>query len=151
MPTLKSALHTSARIKEVAEAHIFEVVEFLDVYKEPKQTDDESLDIFEVFAAKRKKQEACITKLPEFTVPTAVPARLPETITPPSRDIAPPTTQPTAKTPQAMSAPACSNPQYRYQSEAEDQKLTDQLMTLFINDDLAQTTPAHILTASPII
>ena len=54
MPTLKSVLHTSAYIEKVAKAHIFEVVEFLDVYKEPKQTNNKSLDIFEVFATKRK-------------------------------------------------------------------------------------------------
>jgi hypothetical protein len=51
-------LHTLARIEEVVETHIFEVVEFSEVNKEPEESEDDPIDIFEVFAAERKKREA---------------------------------------------------------------------------------------------
>jgi hypothetical protein len=39
-------------------------------------------------------------------------------------------------------------PQYRYQSNAEDQQLTTQLFNWLLEGKLAQATPAHILAAS---
>ena len=50
--------------------------------------------------------------------------------------------------------PTTSNtlpPQYQYQSNVEDQKLTSQLCTWLLEGKLTQTTPAHILaTSAPI-
>jgi hypothetical protein len=98
----------------------------------PDDEDDSSsstgelYNMYEVFAAERKKREPKLSKLPEAT-----PAPAP----PPAPPITPPAGHSRA-------------PQYRYQSTAADQKLTDELRTWLLEGKLAQTTPAHILAAS---
>src|SRR5258708_805927 len=49
------------------------------------------------------------------------------------------------------SAMAQATPQYRYQSVAEDQHLISELWSWLMKGKLGQTTPAHILAASPTI
>ena len=83
----------------------------------------ELYDMYEVFAAEKKKRETRSSK-----PPNAAP-------------VPPPTT--TVPIPSTSRAP-----QYRYQSSAEDQKLTNELCTWLLEGKLAQTTPAHILAAS---
>jgi hypothetical protein len=89
----------------------------------------ELYDMYEVFAAERKKRESKPSR-----PPVATPAPAP----PPTPPVAPPVGHP------------CT-PQYHYQSSAEDQKLTNELWTWLLEGKLGQTTPAHILAASVLI
>jgi hypothetical protein len=77
------------------------------------------------------------------------------------QDTAPANTAPAPRTANATSstsvpphqppANARAAPQYRYQSNAEDQKLIDQLFHLLLEGKVSQATPAQILAASPLI
>src|SRR6202012_1191187 len=67
--------------------------------------------------------------------PTPMPAPAPTPI--------PPTLAP-APRPSGASRP----PQFKYQASIEDQKFTDELITLLLEGKLSNTTPAHILAAS---
>jgi len=42
-------------------------------------------------------------------------------------------------------------PQYRYQSNAEDQRLVSELQAWLLEGKLSLTTPAHLLAACPAI
>ena len=42
-------------------------------------------------------------------------------------------------------------PQYRYQCNAEDQKLIDELVTWLWQGNLVHITPAHLYAASPLV
>ncbi|HEX4714522.1 MAG TPA: retropepsin-like aspartic protease, partial [Ktedonobacteraceae bacterium] len=98
-------------------------------------SDGELYDLFEVLAtekADRRKRDA--KKVQEAPAP-------------------PPQHAPTssASVPTAPTNVARSAPQYRYQSNAEDQQLTTQLFNLLLEGKLTQATPAHILAASASI
>ena len=96
--------------------------------------DSEAYDLFEVLATERaerrkrdsKPQKSHITSSSSPPAPTSSAPTPPQ---PPTNSAQPP-------------------PQYRYQSNAEDQTLTTQLFNLLLEGKLAQTTPAHILAAS---
>ena len=96
--------------------------------------DSEAYDLFEVLATERaerrkrdlKPQKSHDTPSSSPPVPTS---SVPAPPQPPTSSARPP-------------------PQYRYQSNAEDQTLTTQLFNLLLDGKLAQTTPAHILAAS---
>jgi len=106
-------------------------------------------DIFKVFATERKKHETRHSKLPEMQLPAHPSApTLAESSSPvPTPSAAIPTTSTSA----AASAPARMAPQYRYQSMAEDQRLVSELESWLMEGKLTQTTPAHVLAASPSI
>jgi len=57
----------------------------------------------------------------------------------------------TSVPPHQPPANARAAPQYRYQSNAEDQKLIDQLFHLLLEGKVSQATLAQILAASPLI
>jgi hypothetical protein len=101
--------------------------------KEPNVEEDSNNDsisgelynIYEVLAAENTKHEA---RPPKFQEAGPPPSNLPAGN--------PPNTNST------------QGPQYWYQSNAEDQKLTSQLYTWLLEGKLTQTTPAHVLAAS---
>jgi len=102
----------------------------------PKNDDSETIsdsksdDIFKVFATEKKKRK---NKLLEAVPPTIEAPPLPPPPPPPPSD------------------PPKPVPQYRYQSGAEDQHLTSELLSLLMDGKLALTTPAHVFVASPSI
>jgi hypothetical protein len=124
----------TARIEEVVETHILQVAEFSSP-PPANESEDKAMDIFEVFAAQKKKREDKVTKLPELSGPATqtTPAPLP-------------TTQP--KPPSASNKPG---PQYCYQATAEDQRLVSELQAWLLDGKLTQTMLAHVLAASPTI
>ena len=81
--------------------------------------------------------------------PTATSASAPTT----TSASAPTTTANPAKASSATTTTSTSNrtPQYRYQSTAEDYRLISELESWLMEGKLAQTTPAHVLAASPVI
>ena len=105
--------------------------------------DEDRPDIFRVFAAEKKKRANKPCRLPEASIPKAP--------KPPPSGSAPQTAsqvQPqTALQPDSHKAP----PQYRYQCNAEDQKLIDELVTWLWQGDLMHVTPAHLYAASPSV
>jgi hypothetical protein len=119
----------TSRIEEVVESHVIQVKETAAAPDDDDEDDDEyfSHDIFEVFAAEKKK---CLGKAAKLSAP------------PPS------TTAPTAD---SSTNHSCPNVQFRYQSDVEDQQLISELEEYLMQGKLALTTPAHILTASPTI
>ena len=60
----------------------------------------------------------------------------------------PPPQPPTSATTNAPHNTTHPIPQFHYQSNVEDQKLTGQLLNWLLEGKLTQTTPAHILAAS---
>ena len=86
------------------------------------EEDNETQDIFEVFATQKQRQDTKVAKIPELTTDSAP-------IPPPqATDVAPmPPMLPAAPTPTPATAPG-RLPQYNYQSHAKDQALIDQLM-----------------------
>ena len=122
--------NTSARIKEVIESHI------LQVREAPTLDEEEFLqDIFEVFAAEKKK---CLDKAPELSaLPPKTPAPAPT-----------PAAQISTHAPTTNLSDSRANAQYRYQSNAEDQQLVSQLEDYLMQGKLSLTTPAHVLAAS---
>ena len=101
--------------------------------------DTDLYDLQEVLTAEEKRRTRT-SKLPEATplppvFPTPMPAPAPTPI--------PPTLAP-APRPSGASRP----PQFKYQASIEDQKFTDELITLLLEGKLSNTTPAHILAAS---
>jgi len=78
----------------------------------------------------------------------------PQDPTPANTTPAPRTANATSSTsipPHQPPANACAALQYRYQSNAEDQKLIDQLFHLLLKGKVSQATLAQILAASPLI
>lgn len=153
----------SARTKEMTEAQIVQVVSVGQM--EDSESDEEPF--FQFFAAKKKKHEIRRSRLPEFHpfVPLTPTSAIPSTSAPPiptaSSDSAPPAPVPATSVVPSVSAAAAPSapasvtahhtPQYRYQSTAEDQQLIIELQSLLMEGKLAESTPAHILAASPAI
>jgi hypothetical protein len=127
MPSPPPEQHAAppTQIEEVAKANILQITEVQPQVQE--QCEDEDLDIFQVFAAEKKKCDNRAAKIPELA-------------NPPQEDKSP------AATPYAKPAP-----QYRYHSNAEDQQLISELHSWLMEGKLSLTTSAHILAASPSI
>ena len=68
-----------------------------------------------------------------------------------SAPVVPASSASAAPAPTTVSVPAQTIPQYRFQSSTEDQQLVSELQTWLMEGKLAQTTPAHVLAASPTI
>jgi len=81
-------------------------------------------DIFEVFAAEKKKHDSRLSKVPKLTTPY-------------NRYQA------------ANTGSACT--QFKYQSNAKDHHLVSKLEDYLMQGKLSLTTLAHIFAASPII
>jgi hypothetical protein len=145
--------------ESVRQAHIVEVQDV--------EEDDEDTDLFEVYATERRKRNKKALQLPEFARPEEseelVPALPRETLSTPPPQETPPvamdeTSQEATTTvtpalaadvpPPSTSLPA---PQYRYQSNAEDHKLTTELYQWLLDGKLSLVTPAHVLAACPAI
>jgi hypothetical protein len=124
----------TTQIKEIVEAHILQIVEFSLPLPDNK-SEDEATDIFEVFAAQKRKQEGKAAKLPELIEPATQTTPTP----PPTIQAKPLTTQ---------NKPG---PQYCYQATVEDQCLVSELQDWLMGGKLIQTTPAHVLATSPAI
>jgi hypothetical protein len=119
---------TSSRIEEIIEAHILQVSEVAD----PASADELELgedrqDIYEVFAAEKKRHETKTAKFSEFT------------------------TQPTTDRKDTSTNNPHAMPQYHYQASAEDHRLVSELSDYLMKGQLSLTTPAHVLAASPSI
>ena len=112
----------SAHIKGIVKTHIFQVVAPSTQAPEPE---NEPQDIFKVFAAEKQRQEK-VTKPPE-------PAERVSTPPPPAN----------------INMHVRHNSQYHYQSNIEDHHLVSELHTWLMEGKLSQTTPTHILAASP--
>ncbi len=124
-PHFDSRNAPTSRIEEVIESHILQVKQD----DTPQEEDEEfSHDIFEVFAAEKKKHGDKASKVPELATP-------------------PPTT-PVLTTSANIVWP---NSQFRYQSNAEDLQLVSELEEYLMKGTLSLTTPAHLLAASPAI
>jgi hypothetical protein len=108
----------------VVESHVLQVREVLDAAEEEEEVPH---DIFEVFAAERRKRDNRPSKTPEL-------ASLQDTKLSTS-DVS--TTRP--------------SPQFRYQSNAEGHHLVSELEDYLMQGKLSLTTPAHVFAASPII
>ena len=123
-PHLDSRSTPTSRIEEVVETHILQV--------KGVATDNEeqefSHDILEVFAAEKKKRDDKKGKAPELSAP-------------PKENQA---------RPAAPSNPR-PNAQFRYHSNAEDQRLVTELEDYLMQGKLSLTTPAHVFAASPAI
>jgi hypothetical protein len=113
--------------------------------------------IFEVFAAQKRKQESKAAKLHELvepamqTMPMPPPttqAKLPELVELTVQTMPMPLLTAQAKPPTTQNKPGL---QYHYQATTEDQCLISELQAWLLDGKLIQTTPAHILAASPII
>jgi len=87
-----------------------------------------SHDILKVFAAKKKKRDDKKSKAPELSAP-------------PKENKARP----------AASNNSRPNAQFRYHSNAEDQRLVTELEDYLMQGKLSLTTPAHVFAASPAI
>jgi hypothetical protein len=124
----------TARIKEVVEAHILQVAEF-SLPLPDDESEDEPMDIFKVFATQKRKREGKAAKLPELIEPAVQTTPTP-----------PPAIQ--AKLLTTQNKPG---PQYHYQATTEDQRLVSELQDWLMGGKLIQTTPAHVLAASPAI
>jgi len=94
-----------------------------------KDEEEASHNIFEVFAAKKRKHKVKPSKLPELTTP------LPKQ----------------AMTHIANPHNSWPNAQFCYQSNTEDQHLISELEGYLMQGKLSLTTPAHIFAASPAI
>ena len=125
--------HTSLGFEATSEVHMAQVTNVTEDDTPDSQL-DELYDVHRVLANEKKKRES---KAPKPQDPPAQPA---------ATNVVPPPNPP------ATTKPASSYPrptqQYRYQSNAEDQQLTNQLLNWLLEGKLAQTTPAHILAAS---
>ena len=162
----------------VQRAHIAEVLDSASEDEWEQSGDDEDPDIFEVYATERRKRAAKASQLTEFTLPkepdesaaptTATTDKTSTRQTPPKPASSSLTSGPSNKTntvqsspppnvptiPTIPSLPSSTSrppPQYRYQSNAEDQRLTTELYRWFLEGTLTHITPAHILAVSPAI
>ena len=125
LPYLNPCNALSSRIEEVMESHILQVKESVSPDEDDK---DFSHNIFEVFAAEKKKRKNKASKAPKLS---ALP--------------------PTTHAPATSSGNSRPSSQYRYYSNAEDQQLVSKLEDYLMKGKLALTTPAHIFAASPTI
>lgn len=159
-PTRPDTRTSSARIEEVAESHIVQIV---GNEEDPESDNEKPFDFFQVFATEKKKRDTRRSKAPELLPPITSG----DTTTSPSSSTDPPVLGivPSAVVTAASPAPAASalptptkdpaharmTPQYRYQSAADDQQLVSELQAWLMEGRLALTTPAHVLAASPTI
>jgi hypothetical protein len=155
LPTSYNNRPPSARIEEIAEAHIVQVISTGSLGNDEDSDDEDPLDFFQVFATEKKKRESRASKLPELqaTAPTTSATPSAPVATIPAAATIPPSI-PTVSNARAAGTSATqtrTTPQFRYQSSAEDQQLVSELQTLLMQGKLAQTTPAHVLAASPAI
>jgi len=125
--------HTSLSYKAISEVHMAQVTDVMED-NTPNSPLEELYDVCEVLATEKKKRKSKVPKPQEPPTQTA------------ATSVAPPPVPPATAKP-ASSYP-CPAPQYRYQSNAEDQQLTNQLLNWLLEGKLEQTTPAHILAAS---
>ncbi len=142
----------------VQQAHIVEVP---TTDNEPNDDNVEEVipnsDLFDVYATEKKKRDVKASKLPEFTQASesTAPAAASSSKTSPSTTSSgkAPASAPTSTTTNTPPSPSTSRsvPQYRYQSNAEDQRLTTELYQWLLDGKLSLVTPAHILAASPAI
>jgi len=142
----------------VQQAHIVKVP---TTNNEPNDNNVEEVipnsDLFDVYATEKKKRDAKASKLPEFaqasesTTPAA--ASLSKTSPSTTSSGKAPASIPTSTMTNAPPSPSTSRtvPQYRYQSNAEDQQLTTELYQWLLDGKLSLVTPTHILAASPAI
>ena len=115
-----------------SEVHMAQISNTTDI-EDPTSKDNsdgELYDLFEVLATEKADRRKRDTRKAQDIPPPQ----------PTSTSSAPAPTQPVATTRNV--------PQYKYQSNAEDQQLTTQLFNLLLEGKLAQATPAHILAAS---
>src|SRR6266850_8264364 len=112
-----------SHIEEIVETHVLEVREVSDA--EEKEETDTPHDIFEVFAAEKRRCDSRPSKVPELTAPQEERYQ--------AADMG------SART------------QFKYQSNAKDQLLVSELEDYLMQGKLSLTTPAHVFTASPII
>ena len=156
-PTNHANRTPSAHIEEITETHIVQVI---DSEEDPEPDEEHPFDFFQVFATEKKKRETRRSKLPELQPSTLPPANATPPApapTPPSASAVPPPAAvpaiPSASTATDATASqqARTAPQYRYQSTAEDLRLISELESWLMEGKLTQTTPAHILAASPTI
>jgi hypothetical protein len=95
---------STAQIEEVVEAHILQTTKFSPPLPTNK-SEDEAMDIFEVFATQKRKQESKAAKLPKLVGPT-------------TQTMSAPLTTAQAKLPTTPNKPGL---QYCYQATMEDQ------------------------------
>ena len=158
LPTSFNNRPPSARTEEVAEAHIVQVVDTGTTGDKADSDDEDPFDFFQVFAAEKKKRESHASKLPELKATTSTTSAMPSAAaaTIPAAPIIPPP-MPNASTAHAAGTSTSQNrttPQYCYHSSAEDQQLILELGSWRMQGKLAHTsdtTPAHVLVASPAI
>jgi hypothetical protein len=117
---------TTSRIKEVMESHILQVSQVVNLAEEEEP--EFPHNIYEVFAAERKKHEPKASKAPKLA-------------TPPQH----------VKTHATSSSSFRSGPQFHYQPSAEDQRLVSKLRDYLMQGRLSLTTPTHVFAASPSI
>jgi hypothetical protein len=128
--TALSLGHPPGRIEEVVETNILQILAAPTPNPDEEPEDEQQLDIFGVFAGEKKKRETRASRLPELATPDKATIPTP----------APPTASTTRP-----------GPQYRYQATAEDSHLVSELQRWLLDGRLSQTTPAHVLAASPTI
>jgi hypothetical protein len=127
-PLSKQHAPPAAHIEEVTEANILQVTQITQT-PEQDPSEDSGLDIFQVFAAEKKKRDSKAYQ----------PAKLAEV---------PPMDQPPMPSDSHTTRPTM---QYCYHSNAEDQQLASELYTWLLEGKLSLATPAHILATSPTI
>ncbi len=142
----------------VQQAHIVEVP---TTDNEPNNDNIEEVipnsDLFDVYATEKKKWDAKASKLLEFAQASesTAPAAASSSKTSPSTTSSgkAPASTPTSTMTNTPPSPSTSRtvPQYRYQSNAKDQRLTTELYQWLLDGKLSLVTPAHILAASPAI
>ena len=183
-PQTSDPTSTPARDPPPHAAHCFEIVRQVVYGESVKQAhivevqdieeDEEDLDLFEVYAAERRKRNAKASQLPELARPEEIegssnaPVLSRETpMNPPLRETLPIAMDKTSQEATTTDAPALAAdtppdhvshpstslpvPQYRYQSNAEDSKLTAELYQWLLEGKLSLVTPAHVLAACPTI
>jgi hypothetical protein len=114
----------TSRIEEVVESHILQVSQVINLAEEEPEFPH---DIYEVFAAEKKKHEPKASKAPELATP------------------------PQHVNSRTSSGNSRSAPQFRYQPSAEDERLVSELRDYLMQGRLSLATPAHVFAASPSI
>ena len=146
----------------VQQAHIVEIEDVDDEH----ECRNAIPDLFDVYATERRKRDAKAAKISELVHPeeppvstTTSPKNVPSNKSssnsaspgkPSSSTSSPNQELPSQNAPPPMSTPR-TTPQYRYQSNAEDQQLTNELYKWFLEGKLSSISPAHILAACPTI
>jgi len=172
-PPQHASLISTSRIEEIADSYTFQVAGasspnlLTELDTDSSDSDTDTPDIFRVFAAEKKKRAHKPSRLPEATPPkkpsTTKPAEagnlMPQVESPTQVDPPKPPSQTRSCSPAPSDLPKPNPPfdphkpapQYRYQSNAEDQRLIDELVSSLWQGNLAQVTPAHLYAASPAV